>query len=94
MTTTGEDEESFSIPPPIPPAELPEKVQFVTSGEADARLAIPPPQKAELPKKVQLTTAGEADPLNIPPPELWSVLYSPSAAQIADWTDHTGADKW
>ena len=50
----------LDIPPPYDPAELPEKVQLVSTGEESQRLYIPPPSpEAELPEKVQLVTVGE-----------------------------------
>ena len=57
------------IPPPLPIAEFPLKVQLVTLGLLAKPLYIPPPLTvAEFPLKVQLVTVGLLLLLYIPPP--------------------------
>ena len=60
-------------PPPLVEAELPEKVQFVST-EEEAELNTPAPLLDEFPENRQLVTVGELAVLFIPPPLLEAVL--------------------
>src|SRR5262245_53389117 len=75
------------MPPPLLPAELPERVQLLSSEMAPDEPNMPPPPlppgRAELPERVELSATTQPAALAMPPPDLAELLETAEPLSVS-----------